>query len=89
MIDTFKTHGRSLTSPPEDAVAVVPGDDPGAGLACATRAIYVGGEGDLRLRMLGGSTVTLRGVQAGTLLPLRVAQVFATGTTATAIVGLW
>ena len=43
-----------------------------AALACATRALYVGGEGDLRVRMLGGGVVTFAGVQAGALLPLRV-----------------
>jgi hypothetical protein len=87
MTDTFKTHGRSLTSPPEDAAAIVPDD--GQDLATATRAIWVGGGGDLRLRMLGGAEVTLHGVAGGSLLPLRVARVFATGTTATALVGLW
>jgi hypothetical protein len=87
MTDTFKTHGRSLTSPPEDAAAITPDD--GQDLAVATRAVWVGGGGDLRLRMLGGAEVTLQGVAAGSLLPLRVARVFATGTTATALVGLW
>jgi hypothetical protein len=87
MTDTFKTHGRSLTSPPEDAAAIIPDD--GQDLATATRAVWVGGGGDLRLRMLGGAEVTLQGVAAGSLLPLRVARVFATGTTATALVGLW
>jgi hypothetical protein len=87
MTDTFKTHGRSLTSPPEDAAAIAPDD--GQDLATATRAVWVGGGGDLRLRMLGGAEVTLQGVAAGSLLPLRIARVFATGTTATALVGLW
>ena len=87
MIDTFKTHGRSLTSPPEAAAAIVP-DDTGS-LAHATRAIYVGGAGDLRVRMLGGAVVTLAAVPAGSLLPLRVAQVLATATTATALIGFW
>jgi hypothetical protein len=87
MTDSFKTHGRSLTSPPEDAAAIVPDD--GADLATATRAVWVGGGGDLRVRMLGGAEVTLRGVGSGSLLPLRLARVFATGTTATALVALW
>jgi hypothetical protein len=86
-MDSFKTHGRSLTSPPEEAAPIIP-DDAG-GLAFATRAIWVGGAGDLRVRMLGGAVVTLAGVPAGSLLPLRVAQVLATATTATALVGLW
>ncbi len=46
MIDLFKTHSRSLTSPPEHAAEITPDND--AALAHAT--IFVGGEGDLRLR---------------------------------------
>ena len=87
MIDSYRTHGRSLTSPPEAGAAILPDD--AAELAHATRAIYVGGAGDLRLRLLGGAVVTLVAVPAGTLLPLRVRQVFATGSTASHLVGLW
>jgi hypothetical protein len=38
--------------------------------------------------MLSGETVTLAGVLGGAIYPLRVAQVLATGTTATGLVGL-
>jgi hypothetical protein len=85
--DTFKRHGRSLTSPAEDGAAIVPSDD--AALGHVTRAIWVGGAGALRVRMLGGGVVTLGEVPAGTLLPLRATRVFSTGTTATGLVGLW
>jgi hypothetical protein len=57
-------------------------------LALTTRAIYVGQGGDLRLRMASSEIVTLAAVPAGSLLPLRVEQVLATGTTAGALVGL-
>jgi hypothetical protein len=87
MMDSFKKHSRSLTSPPENAIEVV-GED-SADLAYATRALYIGGGGDLRVRMLGGGTVTLANVPSGTLIPLRVTRIFATGTTATEILGLW
>jgi hypothetical protein len=87
MIDTFRKHGRSLTSPPEEAAAIVPDD--AAELGHATRAIWVGGGGDLQLRLLGGAVVTLAAVPAGSLLPLRARQVLADGTTATALVGFW
>ena len=87
MIDTFKTHGRSLTSPPEDAGEIVPAD--AGALTHATRAIYVGTPGNVRLLMLSGATVTLAGVPAGSFLPLRVRQVLASGTTAADIVGFW
>lgn len=88
MIDTFTTHARSLTSPPEDATAITPSDTPAA-IGVVTRAIYVGGAGDIAVRMQGGATVTLANVPSGTFLPLRVQQVLGTGTTATGIVGFW
>ena len=88
MIDMFKTHARSLTSPPEDAAAITPADA-GSGLSHVTRALYVGVAGDLALLMQGGATVVLRGVPSGSFLPLRVRQVLASGTTADGIVGFW
>jgi hypothetical protein len=39
--------------------------------------------------MLDGTTVTLANVPNGTLMPLRVSRVLATGTTASAILGFW
>ena len=87
MIDTFRKHGRSLTSPPEDAAAILPDD--AAELAHATRALYVGGGGDLRLRLLGGAEVTLVAVPAGTLLPLRVARSSPPARPPADLVGLW
>lgn len=87
IIDTFATHTRSLTSPPEHALAIVPDD--AADLPTVTRALFVGEGGDLAVRMGGGGGVTLAGVAAGTMLPIRVARVLATGTTAGGIVGFW
>jgi len=87
MIDLFKTHARSLTSPPEFGAAIVPDD--AAALSHVTRALYVGVGGSVALRLFGGDEITLADVPAGTLIPLRATHVFASGTTATAIVGLW
>jgi hypothetical protein len=86
-LDTFRSFGRSLITPPEDAAAIEPSDS--EALPHVTRALYVGGGGSVRLRVLGGGEVTLAGLAAGSLVPIRVVQVFATGTTATALVGLW
>jgi nitrogen fixation protein len=85
MNDTFRKHTRSLTSPPEHGAAVVPGTD----LAHVTRALYVGGGGNLAVRLQDGTELTLANMPAGTLLPIRVTRILATGTTATEIVGLW
>lgn len=87
MTDSFKTFSRSLTSPPENAAEIVPDD--AAGLPQVTRALYVGGGGDVALRMLGGGEVTFRGLAAGTLMPIRADMVKRAGTTATGLVGLW
>ena len=49
------------------------------------RAIYVGGSGNLVVRLVGQPTVsrTFANVAAGTILPLRITQVIESGTTAT------
>jgi hypothetical protein len=87
MTDTFENHARSLTSPPEHGGAVIPDD--ATDLPYVTRAIYVGGTGDLALRLLGGEEVVLANVPAGTLLPIRAARVLASGTSASQVVGFW
>lgn len=87
MTDTFKTFARSLTSPPEHAAEIAPDD--AAILPFVTRALYVGGGGDVALRLMGGAEVTFRGVQAGSLIPIRVDRVRSSGTTATGLIGLW
>ena len=54
-----------------------------------TRALYVGGGGDVAVRMRGGEAAVFTGVPGGTLLPVRVSRVLASGTTASGILGLW
>ena len=87
MTDSFRRHSRSLTAPPEHGAAVVPDD--ARDLAAVTRALYVGGAGDLAVVMADGTRLVFGAVPAGTLLPVRVARVLATGTSATRVVGLW
>lgn len=86
MADNYKSHQSGLESPAEAGASLTPSDS--AMLPNATRAIYVGGGGQLRVTLVSGDTVTLNGVLAGMIYPLRVAQVLATGTTATGLVGL-
>jgi hypothetical protein len=81
--DTYKTSQGAA----EQAVAVTPSD--ANDLAITSRAIYVGGAGDLTVVMCGdGSTVTFSAVPVGSVLPIRVTRVKATGTTATLILSL-
>lgn len=78
---------HSVDDPAEHGVAVTPND--GADLSFNSRALWVGGAGAISVRMVGDSAdVLLSGIPAGTLLPIRVSRVRATGTTATLIVAL-
>jgi len=68
------------------AEAVTPSDS--AGIP-TTRAIYVGGAGNLAVTMLDGQVVTFTGVPVGTTLYIQVTKVMATNTTATLILALY
>ena len=57
-------------------------------LTNVSRGLFVGGAGNVVVIMADGTTVTITGVTAGTLLPIRVSRVKATGTTATNMVAL-
>ena len=74
-------------TPAQHAAAVTTSDE--TDLTETTRALYVGGEGNISVEMEGGETVTFTGVPAGMLLPVCVTRVNATDTTATNIVALW
>lgn len=55
-----------------------------------TRAIYVGSGGTIVLLMARDSaTVTLSGVQTGSVLPFQVKRVYSTGTTASSLIALY
>jgi hypothetical protein len=66
----------------EKAVAVTPSNTT---RIADTKALYVGGAGNLAVEFPNGNSVTINGVTAGTLLPLRVRRVLSTGTTASDI----
>lgn len=74
---------------PSRAAVVVPSDT--ADFAAYGR-VFVGGAGNVvcvPVGQLDETTVTFTGVVAGTILPVRVRRVWATGTTATALVINW
>jgi hypothetical protein len=50
--------------------------------------LYIGGTGNVRVLTTGNDDVTFTAVAAG-FFPVQVVRVFATGTTATNIIGLW
>jgi hypothetical protein len=87
MIDSFHKHTRSLTSPPERGLAIVPND--ASDLPHVTRALYVGSPGDVVVKLQDGTVLSFANVASGALIPIRVARVLATGTTASQLLGLW
>ena len=84
--DNFRTHAQGIVWPGSGAFAITPHDT--NELTNVTRALWVGGAGNVKVTMENGDTVTFSGVAAGTLLPLRVRLVFTTGTTATLMIGV-
>lgn len=51
--------------------------------------VYVGGAGNVAVECgLGANTVTFSNIPAGSVLPMRVTRVLATGTTATLMIGM-
>jgi hypothetical protein len=69
------------------AFAIVPSDS--AALGVQTKGIYVGTTGDVTLRCHDSTAdVVFKTVPAGTILPLNVVYVRATGTTAANMVGM-
>lgn len=77
------TQGRAVTPTDNTAIPV-------------TRALWVGGAGNLVVKFAdvvdvttAGNTVTITGVPAGTLLPFAVKCVNSASTTATSIVALY
>jgi hypothetical protein len=79
---------RDVTAAAGSGAAVTPDD--GANLAQTSRAIYVGGAGNLAV-ILDRDTnpVIFLAVAAGTMLPIRARRVMSTNTTATSILALY
>ncbi|EPE99920.1 hypothetical protein RGCCGE502_01496 [Rhizobium grahamii CCGE 502] len=86
MSDRFASHAPSLTGPASAGFAIVPNDN--LDLPEITRAVYVGIGGDLAVTLASGQVLTFASVSDGSLLPLRVSRVHATGTTAEGVLGL-
>jgi hypothetical protein len=83
-----RAYERDYTSASGSAVAVTPND--GTDLVNTSRAIYVGVSGNIAVILdKDSSSVIFVGAQAGSVLPIRVKRVLATGTTATSLVALY
>lgn len=76
-----------VSDPASKATAVTPSDT--TVLDPPTRSLYIGGTGNLAVRMVSGDIVTFQSVPVG-IFPIRVDKVLAagSGTTATNIIAL-
>ena len=87
MGDPFSGIPSSLDSPFTGLYAITPSDS--VDINTTTRSIYVGGTGNVKITARDGTTDTLYNVPAGFVIPGRVSRVWATGTTATLMTGLY
>ena len=87
--DSMATYQEGLESPPKNVALITPHDT--NELSYVTRGISFGTAGDLKVVTAGGQTVTIPSgaLAAGVIHPMRVKQVYSTGTAAADIVGYW
>ena len=89
------THACELTGmmgPPKNAAIVTPDD--GNDLSVVSRALYVGGTGNMQVQLIqscqvNSANILLTNIPSGTLLPIQAARVTNANTTATGIISLW
>ena len=84
MTDPFKAYASGMSDPIVTASTITPDD--AVDLQTATRALFVGTGGNLRVTLVSGAIVTFPNAGAG-WHPLRVTRVWGTGTTASNLVG--
>lgn len=86
MPDSYQTFGQGSAL---GAFAITPNDSTDLAQG-TTRGIWVGAVGDIKVTFFDGTTATFTAVPASTIAywPMRVKRVFATGTTATGLIGL-
>ncbi len=84
--DKFADYAATPGGPAASLIEIVPDD--GADLPQVVSALNVAAPGPVRVTTRDGSTGTVF-VAAGTVFPIRVKRVWATGTTATGIRGLF
>lgn len=85
--DQFSDYNTGLTGPLIGGFDATPDDS--ADLPTLPRALIVAGGGDVALVFKDGTSMTLPGLSAGVIYPVRIARILATGTTATGIKGLY
>ncbi len=83
--------------PAENAIVLTKSDTVNiaspSGQAVTTRALYIGGAGDISVEMAGDQmadqTVLFSALPAGTVLPISITRLNSTSTDATLVVAVW
>lgn len=71
----------------KNAFEIIPDDE--TDLPHETIAVYIGLDGDLKVDLISGETITMYNLAAGAWHPIQAKRVYATGTTATYILGAY
>lgn len=71
----------------KNAFEIIPDD--ATDLPHETIAVYIGFDGDLKVDLISGETITMYNLAAGAWHPIAAKKVYATGTTATYILGAY
>lgn len=86
MTDKFQGYTEGLNSPPSNILTLTPND--GTDLPAVIRCINAATSGSVRVTTINGDTGTVY-IAAGVTFPIRANRVWATGTTASGLVGLY
>lgn len=86
ILDKFKQYAAGRTDPASDCFVITPDDN--NDLPQRIRGIYFGSDGDIVIVTPKGNTVPFIGVKVGTIIPIDIDRVLATGTNAMDLVGL-
>lgn len=71
----------------KNAFEIIPDDE--TDLPHETIAVYIGFDGDLKVDLISGETITMYNLASGAWHPIQAKRVYATGTTATYILGAY
>ena len=85
-VDLFKKNKKTYDSSSSILFTITPHDI--NELTYITRAIYVGVPGNVAVQDINGNDVTFSNAPSGLQIPIRLRKIYATGTTAGALIGL-
>lgn len=87
MATTFEVGPSQMQWPAGGGFSVIASD--AADLPYWTRGIYVGTSGDVKVTTVTGQVLTFKALAAGIVHPICAARVWATGTSAADIIGVY